>query len=483
MPTPHRHTMQPGRAVRGRAHQASSSTGASRALVERVGTLAQALGSARALPALCGPLVDFVLAMAPGSGLFVSLYDAERRERTAVYAWSEGAEVDVSALPPLPLNDSPASRAIATGRMVVTDDLQAAVAHMPAYAVGTSRNPRAARSSAAVPMAVQGRVIGAFEVQSPRRSAFQPVHLNALRMAANLAAVAVENLRALERERALQVAQERERLKDELLSTVSHELRTPLAALVGFSELLLTRDYGEAERREFLGIMLKEGRRLAGLVDGILEVQRLRSGRLELHRAAVDLHELVEAAWNGLGTSPGHALVLVVPLAAPTVLADRDRLHQVLVNLLSNARKYSPDGGTITVRVTPGEGQVEVAVADRGLGVPAAALPHLFDDFYRVERAEQQAIAGSGLGLAICRKIVEAHGGTIRAQSAGAGRGTTVRFTLPLATAAERGAAEPVEARRAARTAPGAIRCLAPVPRTPVPAARAREARSPQPCE
>lgn len=474
MPTPHRHTIQPGRAVRDRARKTGSPTGASHALVERVGTLAQALGAARALPAICGPLADFVLAMSPGSGLFVSLFDAERRERTAVYAWSEGAEVDVSALPPLPLNDSPASRAIATGRLVVTDDLQAAVANLPAHAVGTSRNPRAARSSVAVPMAVQGRVIGAFEVQGPRRAGFQPSHLIALRMAANLAAVAVENLRALDRERALQMARERERLKDELLSTVSHELRTPLAALVGFSELLLTRDYGEAERREFLGIMLKEGQRLAGLVDDILDVQRLRSGRLVLHRSEVDLRDSVEAAWNRLGASPDHALVLVVPPTLPAVLADPDRLHQVLVNLLSNARKYSPGGGTITVQVTPGDVQLEVAVADRGLGVPAGALPHLFEDFYRVERAEQHEIAGSGLGLAICKKIVEAHDGTIRAESAGPGRGTTVRFTLPLAPAPAtvREADAPVRPGRAASTAPATARRRPPAPGQPPPARR-----------
>jgi signal transduction histidine kinase len=222
------------------------------------------------------------------------------------------------------------------------------------------------------------------------------------------------------------------RAKDELVSVVSHELRTPLVSLVGFAELLLARDFAEEERREFLGIMLEEGRRLTALINDFLDLQRIASGRLTVAPTPTDLCELLERAVDAAGEVPTQPIVLDVPSDLPLVAADPDRVRQVLANLLSNARKYSPAGGEIRVAARAVDGAVEVAVTDQGLGIPSEALPQLFQEFYRVDNSDRREIKGTGLGLSICQKLVAAHGGQIWAESAGLGKGSRFTFTLPL---------------------------------------------------
>lgn len=226
-----------------------------------------------------------------------------------------------------------------------------------------------------------------------------------------------------------------ERLKDELVGVVSHELRTPLASLVGFADLLLTRDYDEAERHQFLSIMVEEGERLTTLINDFLDLQRMESGRYQVNPTATQLVPLLERAAVAAGEDPDRPIQCDVPDEFPLVRADANAILQVLSNLLSNARKYSPNGGAIALSARVVDNLAEVAVIDQGLGLPPEALPRLFEKFYRVDNSDRRTIKGTGLGLAICRKIIEAHGGRIGAESAGLGRGARVRFTLPLAHA------------------------------------------------
>ncbi|MBI4491539.1 MAG: PAS domain S-box protein [Chloroflexi bacterium] len=229
------------------------------------------------------------------------------------------------------------------------------------------------------------------------------------------------------------VERELVRTKDELVSVVSHELRTPLASLVGFAELLLTREYPEAQQQQFLTVMLEEGRRLAALINDFLDLQRMESGHQQLAPEPAPVRPLLERAAAAAGEDAQRPIVLQVPDGLPPVRADPDRVHQVLANLLSNARKYSPSGGEVYLSAHLANGGMEIAVRDHGLGLPPEALPHLFQKFFRVDNSDRRAIAGTGLGLAIARKIVEAHGGRIRAESAGLGQGACFSFTLPLA--------------------------------------------------
>jgi PAS domain S-box-containing protein len=225
------------------------------------------------------------------------------------------------------------------------------------------------------------------------------------------------------------------RAKDELVSVVSHELRTPLASLVGFSELLLTRDFPEAEKREFLEIIREEGRRLTALINDFLDLQRMESGRLTVAAEPLDLEHLLARSTMSAGNDPARPIVVRCQSDIPPVMADADRVTQVLANLLSNARKFSPAGGEIELAARTIGDVAEVSVRDRGLGLPADAMSRLFEKFYRVDNSDRREIKGTGLGLAICQEIIEAHGGRIWAESDGLGTGARFAFTLPLAPA------------------------------------------------
>jgi len=221
------------------------------------------------------------------------------------------------------------------------------------------------------------------------------------------------------------------RAKDEMVSMVSHELRTPLASIVGFAELLATRDVTPGQRKEYLAVMLQEGRRLTSLVNDFLDLRRLEGGHLSMRFAPADISALIKRGielFSDPGSSPIQTLL---PEDLPLVRIDSDSMFRVITNLLSNARKYSPVGGSIVVGAGVVEGMVEVYVQDKGLGIPADAISQLFGKFYRVDAPDRDTIKGTGLGLAICKNIVEAHGGKIRARSDGPGKGARFYFTIP----------------------------------------------------
>jgi signal transduction histidine kinase/CheY-like chemotaxis protein len=231
------------------------------------------------------------------------------------------------------------------------------------------------------------------------------------------------------------VTQERDldRVKDEIISVVNHELRTPLASVVGFAELLLAREFPEAQRRRFLTSMVQEGLRLAALVDDLLDLQRLAVGREPFTFEACSPRALLERSVATAGLNAATPIVVEAAADLPPVRADASRVQQVLSNLLGNARKYSPNGGAIVLSARVVDESVELAVTDQGLGIPPEALPRLFEKFFRVDNSDRREIRGTGLGLAIVKQIVEAHGGRVRAESAGLGLGTRLSFTLPVA--------------------------------------------------
>jgi CheY-like chemotaxis protein len=217
-----------------------------------------------------------------------------------------------------------------------------------------------------------------------------------------------------------------------MVAMVSHELRTPLASIVGFAELLATRDVTAAQRKEYLAVMLQEGRRLTALVNDFLDLRRLEGGHISMRFAPSDLKALITRAVDLFSEPGGTPIVMRVQGDLPLVRVDGDSMFRVVVNLLSNARKYSPLGGAISVGAAVVDGMVEVYVQDEGLGIPTEALAHLFGKFFRVESADRGSIAGTGLGLAICKTVVESHGGKIGARSEGLGKGSRFYFTVPI---------------------------------------------------
>jgi signal transduction histidine kinase len=224
-----------------------------------------------------------------------------------------------------------------------------------------------------------------------------------------------------------------ERLRRELVANVSHELKTPISALRARLENLL--DGVERPDRELLSAMLQQSERLSRLVDQLLDLSRLESGDVPLSIEPVPLAPLVDEVVAEVRVArPDRSLVVrnEVPADLPPLRADRERIHQVLFNLLDNAFRFTPSGGTVTVRAHREDGACEVAVEDTGPGIPPEHLPLVFERFYRVDPARSREDGGTGIGLAIARSVVEAHGGRIWAESI-PGRGSTFRFLLPLA--------------------------------------------------
>jgi two-component system phosphate regulon sensor histidine kinase PhoR len=239
-----------------------------------------------------------------------------------------------------------------------------------------------------------------------------------------------------------------ERMRRDFVANVSHEVRTPLAAIAGYTETLLSGALEDQERaRHFLGIIERHAERLGRLVNDLLTLSDLELGRTELHRAAVAPATIVEAAFEILharAEQGGVRLLVEIAPDTPPLDADQDRLEQAVLNLVDNAIKYTPRGGSVTVRaraLTPSEvpeilraegrgAFCELVVTDTGVGVPAEELPRLTERFYRVDKARSRQLGGTGLGLAIVKHIVQAHGGALQIESE-LQRGTTVRLVLP----------------------------------------------------
>jgi two-component system phosphate regulon sensor histidine kinase PhoR len=227
-----------------------------------------------------------------------------------------------------------------------------------------------------------------------------------------------------------------ERVRTEFVANVSHELRTPLTAIQGYLETLLSGALEERENaRRFLEIVLRHSERLGRLLNDLTDLSNIELGKVTLRRESVRVAEVVASVLAIIGPRAAQTRVAVtanILAALPAVSADRDRLVQVLINLVDNAVKYTPEGGSVTVTAHDvGDGTIEVAVADTGIGIPPADLPRITERFYRVDKARSRELGGTGLGLAIVKHLVVAHGGELRIESEPE-RGTTVRFTLPL---------------------------------------------------
>lgn len=405
-------------------------------LLERIAGLAQALGTARELSVIFRGLREFTTASVPCDGFFVSLYDPIKELRTACYAWGDEEELDVTDLPPMPVTSAgPNSRAIRTGQVIITNDYMSAMQGHLTVVVGADNGMRP-KSSIAVPMAVMGRIIGTIEVQCYETGAYQHEHEIAMRMAANLTAVAIENVRLLSRESsAREAAEESNRLKDEFLATVSHELRTPLTAILGWSRLLDSETLDESVARQAIETIWRNAKAQSQIIDDILDVSRIITGNLYLDLQPLELAPVIETAINVVRpTADAKSIRIEAEFDnAPAVVSgDSNRLQQVIWNLLSNAVKFTNGGGTVSVRMYQQEGAVEIQVADTGDGISREFLPFVFDRFRQADSSTTRQHGGLGLGLAIARHLVEIHGGSIRAESHGQGQGSAFTIRLPL---------------------------------------------------
>lgn len=244
----------------------------------------------------------------------------------------------------------------------------------------------------------------------------------------------------LEREQAARASAEgANRLRDQFLATVSHELRTPLTAIMAWADMLHRGVLAEERRPHAVEAIYTSATRQAELIDDLLDLSRIMSGKLRLQRAQVDLERVVQGAVQMIQPVADAAGVRITLEADPSIrplYADGARLHQIAWNLLSNAVKFTPSGGSVTVhlRRAPGNAE-EMIVSDTGEGIPSDFLPAVFDAFRQADGSTTRVHLGLGIGLSVVRNLVQAHGGTVAAHSAGPGQGATFVVSFPLEAA------------------------------------------------
>lgn len=348
---------------------------------------------------------------------------------------------------PLPLGGGMTSRILQTGEpLLINEDIGGRAAQL-----NITRSGAAAKSYLGVPIPVGSEVIGVLSVQNTEEEGrFSAADLRLLTTIASNVGVAIHNARLFEEARqARAAAEEADAAKSAFLSTVSHELRTPLTSVLGFAKIirkrleervfpLLTTDDPKVRQTvrqvgDNLDVVVSEGERLTKLIDDVLDLAKIEAGKLEWHMettAVADVVDRAASATSSLFAQKGLAFVRDVDPDLPPVLGDADRLLQVVINLISNAVKFT-DAGSVTCRARLQDDGIAVSVIDTGMGIGAADQPKVFEKFKQVGDTLTDKPKGTGLGLPICREIVEHHGGRIWVESE-PGLGSTFTFVLPV---------------------------------------------------
>ncbi len=274
------------------------------------------------------------------------------------------------------------------------------------------------RSLAGLPMTLQGKVIGVLEVINKRETHFSGYDLEVLSVLVSLAALAIENTRLFQ--------------QSDQIAELVHELRTPLSSISTAAYLLQQENLAEEQRKSLAKTIYNEAQRLSDLASTFLDLARLESGRVSFKPTNFPLKDLVEETVELLIHRLKQLSIQVtqeIPANLPNLHADRDKIKQVLLNLLTNAMKYNRLGGKIHIQATEFPNSIEVAVSDNGIGMAPEVVNHLFEKFYRAKPTEE-SITGTGLGLSICKSIIESHNGQIFVEST-QGSGSTFTFRLP----------------------------------------------------
>jgi signal transduction histidine kinase len=292
------------------------------------------------------------------------------------------------------------------------------------------------RAILAVPMVREGQLIGCLGVTRNLPGEFPTETIELLRTFATQSALAIQNARLFQEieDKSAQL-EAASRHKSEFLANMSHELRTPLNAIIGFSEILAEKMFGDINEKqtEYLQDILESGRHLLSLINDILDLSKIEAGRMELELAEFDLPSAIENALilvRERASRRGIRLGSTVDERLGRIDGDERKVKQVLLNLLSNALKFTPEGGRIEVGARLDGAVVEVSVVDTGIGIAPEDQAAVFEEFRQVGTADKKA-EGTGLGLALSRKFIELHGGRIWVKSQ-LGAGSTFAFTLPL---------------------------------------------------
>jgi signal transduction histidine kinase/ActR/RegA family two-component response regulator len=303
--------------------------------------------------------------------------------------------------------------------------------------VGIREGDFPVRSYLAVPVISRSDgVLGGIIFGHSRVGVFTAEHERLAAGVAGWTAVAIDNARLYRAaEKARASAEAANRAKDEFLATMSHELRTPLNAVLGWTMILRTSGDNEATRQRALDTIERNARAQAQIIEDLLDVSRIVTGKLRLEIGAVDLESVIDSALDSIRLAADSKRIQIrrqIDKTASVVTGDATRLHQVVSNLLTNAVKFTPPRGWIEVRLDGADGMARVSVKDNGQGISPEFLPYVFERFRQADGSTTRAHGGLGLGLAIVRHLIDLHGGSVRAESDGEGQGATFIVELPL---------------------------------------------------
>ena len=401
--------------------------------LEALGAVGEAVNSSLDLDEVLSTIVRHAVQMSGTDGGSIMEFDDGQQEFHVRAAYGTTQQLlDELRHTRIDLHSTMVGRAATEGRPLVLPDLRGATldAHQDRlYRAGW-------RSILAVPMLRDGRIVGALVVRRKTAGGYADEVADLLQTFANQSALAILNARLyreLERKSAeLEVAS---RHKSEFLASMSHELRTPLNAVIGFSEVLLERMFGDLNDRqdEYLRDILSSGQHLLELLNDILDLSKVEAGRMELDRSTFGVRQAIE---HGVAMvrerASQHAVAIVCDVAADVgeLHADELRFRQVVLNLISNAVKFTPDGGVVTVRAITDGTEVAVTVTDTGIGIAAEDRERIFESFQQGARAVR-VHEGTGLGLTLSRRIVDLHGGRMWLESE-VGVGSTFGFAIPV---------------------------------------------------
>ncbi|HEY6802361.1 MAG TPA: ATP-binding protein [Pyrinomonadaceae bacterium] len=289
---------------------------------------------------------------------------------------------------------------------------------------------------AGVPLIVDKRLIGVLSIAIGAAPANSEDDLRFMSLVADRIALAIERISLYERERSARAqAEEANRLKDQFLATVSHELRTPLNAILGWARMLTSGRIDEETAKHALEVIERNARVQAQLIDDLLDVSRIISGKLHLNISPIEPLNIVQLALDAVRpAAEAKEIELQTNFGPETdgISGDPDRIQQIIWNLLSNAIKFTPNGGKVNVQVTRESAHIEFVVTDTGQGISEEFLPFVFERFRQADSTAARTHGGLGLGLAIVRHLTELHGGVVNANSAGVGHGATFNVRLPI---------------------------------------------------
>jgi len=387
-----------------------------------------------------------------GFGAFFYNLTNEHGESSTSYAWS-GAPREALENFPLPPDTAVFAPTFRGEGIVRLDD----VTRDPRYGQtapdhGMPKGQLPVRSYLAVPVISRsGEVLGGMFFGHSEVGRFTAEHERLAAGIAGWTALAIDNARLYSAaENAREAAEAANRAKDEFLATMSHELRTPLNAVLGWVQLLRSGSASQSSRERALATVERNARAQAQIIDDLLDVSRIVTGKLALSIAPVDLIGVLEGSLEGIKlavTAKEITIVKEYQASAAMVAGDANRLRQVVTNLLTNAVKFTPQGGRIEVCLDTVNGQARVRVSDNGQGIDPQLVPRVFERFWQADSSTTRAHGGLGLGLAIVRHITEMHGGRVSATSAGVGLGATFTVTLPLTPSATTDSQESIDSK------------------------------------